>query len=357
MEIMISLSKSGRAQTLLADESKLGFGKIFSDHMFSMRYNEGKGWHSPRISAYAKFEIEPSALCLHYAQLIFEGLKAYRGEDGTLYLFRHRENIRRFNTSAQRLCMPTIEEGLFEEALFKLVRCDREWVPHSLGSSLYIRPTMAATEPQLGVHSSNEYLFFIITSPVGAYYASGFAPTKIYVEEEFVRAAPGGTGFCKAAGNYAASLLASQKAMEKGFTQVLWLDALEKKFVEEVGTSNIFFLIDDELITPPLSGTILPGITRDTVIQLARFFGMKVVERRISIAEIIAANRAGRLKEAFASGTAAVVSPVGLIHYKGEDHIINGGELGEFTRKLYDEIVAIQYGRQEESFGWRVQVP
>lgn len=341
---------------VLADEGKLGFGKIFSDNMFLVKYLEGKGWHSPQICPYAPFKISPAALCLHYGQLIFEGLKAYRGDDGSIYLFRPLDNIRRLNASASRLCMPTLDEDFCLKAITELVKCEKDWVPHSLGASLYLRPTMLATQPLLGVQVSMEYLFFIITSPVGAYYASGFAPTKIYVEEEFVRAAPGGIGYCKAAGNYAASLFASREAMAKGYNQVLWLDAVEKSFVEEVGTSNIFFLIGEQLITPPLAGTILPGVTRATVIEMARSFGVDVVERKISIAEIISAVQEGTLSEAFASGTAAVVSPVGLIHYKGVDYTIKKGGIGKLTQKLYNEIIHIQYGKKKDNFGWRVKV-
>ncbi len=286
---------------------KLGFGKHFTDHMFSMKYKEGKGWHDPVIEPYHPLQLDPTAMCLHYGQEIFEGLKAYRGPQNEIYLFRPTENIRRMNASAERLCMAQIDEAIFLDALKKFVVLEKDWIPGAKGSSLYIRPTLIATEAALGVHPANEYLFFIIAGPVGAYYANGFSPTKIYVSEEYVRAAPGGTGAIKAAGNYAASLYASRIATNMGYTQVLWLDAREKKYVEEVGTSNIFFLIGDELITTPLGGTILPGVTRNSVIKLAAHLGVKVVERPLAIDEVIAASEKGTLKESFASGTAAII--------------------------------------------------
>lgn len=338
------------------DESSLGFGKIFSDHFFTMTYHEKRGWHDPLVEPYRTLPLDPTALCLHYGQLIFEGLKAYRGRQGEIYLFRPMKNIERMNASAQRLCMPTIDPDLFLEAIKKLVLTDREWIPRSHGASLYIRPTMIATEAALGVHAANEYLFFIVIGPVGAYYTEGFSPTKIYVSEDYVRAVRGGIGYCKAAGNYAASLFASKIAMEKGYTQVLWLDAVERKYVEEVGTSNIFFLIGDELITPPLAGSILPGVTRDSVIRMAKSWGVRVSERPLAMDEILAALTAGTLREVFASGTAAIVSPVGQMFYKGVDYIVNERKIGPLTQKLYDEIQQIQYGEKEDPFGWRIRI-
>jgi branched-chain amino acid aminotransferase len=321
-----------------------------------MKYKDGQGWHDAIIEPYRPLQLDPTAMCLHYAQEIFEGLKAYRGKDGAIFLFRPTENVKRMNVSAERLCMPSIDEGIFLDALKKLVILEKEWIPYGAGTSLYIRPTMIATEPALGVHPANEYLFFIVVGPVGAYYPQGFSPTKIYVSEEYVRAAPGGTGNTKAAGNYAASLYASRIATNMGYTQVLWLDAREKKYVEEVGTSNIFFFIGDELITPALTGTILPGVTRNSVIQLARHFGTKVVERQLSIDEVITASQKGTLKEVFASGTAAIVSPVGQIYFRGKEHMINGGKTGPLAEKLYNEILQIQYGLKEDEFGWRVKI-
>ena len=356
MEIKVIEAPPEKRKAKPGDESKLGFGKFFTDHMFTMTWRTGRGWHDPLIEPYRLLQLDPTAMCLHYAQEIFDGLKAYRGKDGALFLFRPMENIRRMNVSAERLCMPKIDEGVILEALTKLILVDRDWIPRGSGTSLYIRPTMIATEPALGVHPSNEYLFFIITGPVGAYYPEGFSPTRIYVTEEYCRAVPGGTGFCKAGGNYAASLYASQIAKDMGYTQVLWLDAIERKYVEEVGTSNMFFLIGDELITAPLKGTILPGVTRDSVIQLAGSWGVKVSERRLAMDEVMAAIAGGTLKEAFASGTAAIVSPVGQIYFRGVEHPIGGGKTGPLTERLYNEILQIQYGMKDDPFGWRLKI-
>jgi branched-chain amino acid aminotransferase len=356
MKIKVIKASPKKRKAKPKDESKLGFGQIFTDHFFNMKYKEGKGWHDAVIEPYRPLNLDPTAMCLHYAQEIFEGLKAYRGRDGSIFLFRPTENIKRMNSSAERLCMPSIDEAIFLDALKKLVVLEKNWIPRGAGTSLYIRPTMIATEPALGVHPANEYLFFIVVGPVGAYYPQGFSPTKIFVSEEYVRAALGGTGFTKAAGNYAASLYASRIATNMGYTQVLWLDAKEKKYVEEVGTSNIFFLIGNELITPALTGTILPGITRNSVIQLARHFGIKVLERQLSIDEVITASKKGTLKEAFASGTAAIVSPVGQIYFRGKEYLINGGKTGPLAEKLYNEILQIQYGLKEDEFGWRVKI-
>jgi branched-chain amino acid aminotransferase len=338
------------------DESKLGFGQIFTDRFFTMKYKEGQGWYDAMIEPYRPIALDPAAVCLHYGQLVFEGLKAYRGKDGSIYLFRPYENIKRMNASAERLCMPTVDPDVFFEGIKKLVVLEKDWIPRGVGTSLYIRPTMIATEAFLGVRPATEYLLYVIVGPVGAYYPQGFSPTKIYVEEEYVRAVRGGIGYCKAAGNYAASLLASKKAGQKGYTQVLWLDAIERKYVEEVGTSNIFFLINGELVTSSLTGSILPGVTRDSVLQIARRWGMKVSERLLSVDEIQEAHASGRLKEAFASGTAAIVSPVGQIYYKGKEYLINGGRTGELTEKLYNEILQIQYGEKEDPFGWRIRI-
>jgi len=338
------------------DQTKLGFGKHFTDHMFTMKYKEGKGWYDPVIEPYHLLQLDPTAMCLHYGQEIFEGLKAYRGKNDEIYLFRPMENIRRMNVSAERLCMAQMDESVIFNALKKFVVLDKDWIPCEPGASLYIRPTMIATECALGVHPSSEYLFFIIAGPVGAYYANGFGPTKIYVTEDYVRSAPGGTGNIKSAGNYAMSLYASHIASEMGYTQVLWLDARENKYVEEVGTSNIFFVIGDELITPPLGGTILPGVTRDSVIKLARHLGVNVHERKLAMAEVIDAIEKGTLKEAFASGTAAVISPVGQIYYRKKEYLINEGKAGALAEKLYNEIIQIQYGIKEDPFGWRVQI-
>jgi branched-chain amino acid aminotransferase len=356
MEIKVIQATPEKRKAKPVDESQLGFGKIFTDHFFNMTYHTGRGWHDPLIEPYRPLQLEPSAICLHYAQEIFEGMKAYRGEGGAIFLFRPMENIRRMNVSAERLCMPQIDEGLFLEALTKLILIDKEWIPRGSGTSVYIRPTMIATEPVIGVHPAHEYIFFIIAGPVGAYYPEGFAPTKIYVTEEYCRSVPGGTGYCKAGGNYASSLYATEIAKNMGYTQVLWLDAIERKYVEEVGTSNMFFMIGDELITSPLTGTILPGVTRDSVIRLARSWGIKISERRLSMDEVMAAIAGDTLREAFASGTAAIVSPVGHIYYRGEEHTIGGGKTGPLTERLYNEILQIQYGMKDDPFGWSMKI-
>lgn len=356
MEIKIIQASPDKLKKKPTDESQLGFGKIFTDHFFTVKYDSGKGWHDPIVEPYRPISLDPTAMCLHYGQEIFEGLKAYRGKDNAIFLFRPIENIKRMNASAERLCMPAIDPDLFLDAMKKLVTLEKDWIPHGEGTSMYIRPTMIATEPALGVHPANQYLFFIVVGPVGAYYPEGFSPTKIFVSDEYVRAARGGIGAIKAAGNYAASLYASRIAIEQGYTQVLWLDALQRKYVEEVGTSNIFFVIGDELITPPLAGTILPGITRDSVIRLAKSWGTKVVERALSMEEVIEAQKDGTLKEVFASGTAAVVSPVGQINYKGRVFMINNGAIGCLTQKLYNDILQIQYGFKDDPFGWRMKI-
>ncbi|HRR41806.1 MAG TPA: branched-chain amino acid aminotransferase [Syntrophales bacterium] len=356
MEIKVIQTPLDKRKAKPTDESKLGFGKIFSDHFFTMTYHSGQGWHDPLIEPYRLLQLDPTAMCLHYAQEIFEGMKAYRGKGGAIFMFRPMENIRRMNVSAERLCMPKVDEELFFEALKKLVIMEKDWIPHGAGTSLYIRPTMIATEPALGVHPANEYLFFIIAGPVGAYYAEGFGPTRIFVTEEYCRAVPGGTGYCKVGGNYAASLYASEIAKKMGYTQVLWLDAVERKYVEEVGTSNMFFMIGDELITAPLNGSILPGVTRDSVIQLAKSWGVKVSERRLGMDEVMGAIANGTIREAFASGTAAIVSPVGQIYYQGKEYLIADGKTGQLTNRLYEEILQIQYGQKDDPFGWRIKI-
>ena len=356
MEIKVIKAKSERLKPKPVDESSLGFGDITTDHMFSIDYRSENGWENPRVEPYGDLHIDPAAMSIHYGQEIFEGLKAYRGKDDGIYLFRARDNFERMNRSAKRLCMPEVDIDLIMEGMKKLILLDREWIPKSEGTSLYIRPTMLATEPHLGVRPAKSYLFFIIIGPVGAYYKEGLNPVKIYVEDFFVRAAIGGTGEAKTAGNYAASLLAAEEAKKKGFTQVLWLDAAERKYVEEVGTMNMFFLIEDELITAPLNGSILPGVTRDSVIRIVKDWGLKITERSLVIDEVINAANDGRLKEAFGTGTAAVISPVGQITYKGQDHIVAGGKMGELSRRLYDEIVAIQYGKKPDPYGWVTRI-
>jgi branched-chain amino acid aminotransferase len=342
-----------------SDESALGFGKIFSDHMFLMDYSQEKGWHGEKIVPYGPIPLDPASMVLHYGQEIFEGMKAYRGAGGTVCLFRPLMNFERFNRSAARLCMPAIPADDQLQAISALVRADAEWIPSSRGTSLYVRPAMIATEAGLGVRPSAEYLYFIITGPVGNYYARGFDPVRILVEQRYVRAARGGLGEAKTGANYAASLLAAKNAKEKGFDQVLWLDAGLVENVEEVGTMNIFFVIGDELVTPPLSGSILPGVTRDSVLRIARDWGWNVAERVVSIERVGKAARDGSLREVFGTGTAAVISPVGNLSYRGKEFTINGGRVGELSRKLFDEITGIQYGEIPDRYGWvhKVELP
>ena len=333
-------------------DSELGFGKLFTDHMFIMNYDVNKGWYDPRIVPYGNLSLDPAAMVLHYNQEVFEGLKAYALADGGIGLFRPEMNIARMNKSAERMVMPHIDDDLFLRGMKELILVDKEWLPKSEGTSLYIRPTMIADEPALGVRPSNTYIFFIIISPVGPYYPGGFNPTRIFVSDQYVRAARGGVGEAKTSGNYGPTLYVSKEATKNGFTQVLWLDAKEHKYVEEVGTSNIFFFKGNELVTPPLAGTILPGITRNSVIQIAKHWDIKVSERPIAIDEVIEGIESGAIKEVFATGTAAVISPVGEIGYKGKNFAIAGGKAGELAQKLYDEIFGIQYAKKEDPFGW-----
>lgn len=352
MEIVVTRATGEQMRPRPEDGSALGFGSIFSDHMFLMNYATDKGWHDARIVPYGPIPVDPAAMVLHYGQEIFEGLKAYRGKDGAILTFRPEANFERMNRSAQRLCMPTVPVEDALAALSALLRTDRDWIPESRGTSLYVRPAMIATEAGLGVRPAGEYLFLIITGPVGNYYSRGFDPVRILVEENYVRAATGGLGEAKTGGNYAASLMAAKKAKEKGFDQVLWLDGSERRFVEEVGTMNIFFRIGDELVTPPLAGSILPGITRDCVLRIARARGWKTSERRLDIAEVRQAAAAGTLREVFGTGTAAVISPVGLLRYKDEEFPVNGGKAGEIALALYEEITGIQYGEIPDPYGW-----
>jgi branched-chain amino acid aminotransferase len=336
----------------IQDESKLVFGKQFTDRMFIMEYDSGRGWHSARIAPYGPFQIDPAALVLHYSQEIFEGLKAFRRQDGTVALFRPEENIKRFNRSARRMVMPEVDEAFFLKALKELLRLEADWVPHSEDTSLYIRPTMIATEAVLGVKPSEKYLCYIILSPVGAYYKGGLSPVKIWISDDYVRVAPGGTGEAKTGGNYAASLRASMEAARKGFDQVLWLDAVHRKYVEEVGSMNICFLYDGKVVTSPLHGTILDGITRRSVLTLVKEMGLEVVERALTVEDIFEGAETGRLQEAFGTGTAAVVSPVGQFTYGDRTVTIQGGQAGKLTLKLYDTLTGIQYGRIPDPHGW-----
>lgn len=338
------------------DQTQLGFGNYFTDHMFTMRWNKEQGWHDARIEPYGNFSLDPAAMVLHYSQEIFEGLKAYRNADDSVLLFRPMDNLNRFNDSAERMCMPRIPTDEVLQAMKGLIYLERDWIPQSQGAALYIRPAMIATEAALGVRPADEYIFFIICSPVGAYYAEGFNPTRIYVEDKYVRAVQGGVGNVKTGGNYAASIKAHTTSQQKGYTQVLWLDAVERKYIEEVGTSNIFFMIHDELVTPPLGGTILPGITRDTVLQLAADWGIATCERRITIDEVIAAAEDGSLTEAFGSGTAAVISPIGEFGYKENTITVNKGKTGPLAQRLFDDIQCLQRGAAADPHDWIVRV-
>ncbi|QNH39669.1 branched-chain amino acid aminotransferase [Bacillus sp. PAMC26543] len=338
------------------DPSSLGFGKYFTDYMFVMDYEEEKGWHRPRLTPYAPIMLDPSSSVFHYGQAVFEGLKAYRTEDGRVLLFRPEQNIKRLNRSCQRMSMPPVDEELVLEALTQLVELEKEWVPREKGTSLYIRPFVIATEPSLGVKASKNYTFMIVLSPVGSYYGDQLQPINIYVEDEFVRAVNGGVGNAKTSGNYAASLQAQQKANELGYDQVLWLDAIEKKYAEEVGSMNIFFVINGEVVTPALSGSILSGITRASAIELIRSWGIPVREEKISIDDIYAASARGELTEVFGTGTAAVVTPVGALNIHGRTVIVNDRQIGEISKKLYQTITDIQLGKVKDPFHWTVEV-
>ncbi|MDO7786009.1 branched-chain amino acid aminotransferase [Desulforamulus aquiferis] len=351
MKIAIENLNENELKPIYSDASQLGFGRIFTDRMFTMRYNT-TGWADAKIEKYKNFSFDPSACVFHYSQEIFEGMKAYASEDGRILLFRPEQNVRRMNRSADRLVMPPIPEEDMLQAIEELVVAEKRWIPKAPGTSIYIRPTMVATEPFLGVHPSSEYLFFIILSPVGAYYKGGFQPIKLYVEDTFVRAAVGGVGDIKTGGNYAASLMAGYEAQRKGFSQVLWLDARERKYVEEVGAMNMFFVFGDKIVTPPLTGSILPGITRASVLELANHLGLKTEERAITIEEVIDGISSGDITEAFGSGTAAVISPVGSLYFKEKDYSLNNVQVGEVTQRLYDTLVNIQYGKAEDPFGW-----
>lgn len=337
---------------LYDDPDKLVFGKLFTDRMLIMTYEKGTGWSNPSIEKYQSFNMDPSCCVLHYAQEIFEGLKAYAAEDGRVLLFRPDQNIQRMNRSAKKLCMPEIPEDAFMQAMEELVLLEKRWIPKAPGTSLYVRPTMVAADSALGVHPSTKYIFYIILSPVGPYFKGGFQPVSLYVEDTYVRSVVGGLGDAKTGGNYAASLLAGARAEEKGFTQVLWLDGRERKYVEEVGAMNIFFVFGNKLVTPALTGSILPGITRASVLELARHLGYQAEERNISIDEVIAGLNSGELTEAFGSGTAAVISPVGSLYFKDKNYLINNNQVGAVTKDLYQRLVDIQYGRAADPFGW-----
>jgi branched-chain amino acid aminotransferase len=337
---------------MISDESKLGFGRYFTDRMLLIEWHAGQGWHDARIQPYGPFSLDPACMVFHYGQEIFEGLKAYKWSDGRVALFRPEMNARRFNQSADRLCMPALPEELFLKGIEQLVALEREWLPTTAGTSLYIRPAMIAVEPMLGVKPSESYYFYVIMSPVGAYYAAGFSPVSIMVEDRYVRAVPGGTGAAKTGGNYASSLKAGLAAKKKGFDQVLWLDGREQRYIDEVGAMNMFFVSGRKIVTAPLTGAILDGVTRDSVLKLAPTLGYEVEERLIDINDLMADIKAGRVSEAFGSGTAAVISPVGRLCYKNETLQLSGGAVGEITQQLYDTLTGIQTGTVPDTFGW-----
>ena len=349
MQIQITKTDQYKPKPKDAD---LTFGTIFSDHMFNMDYSLEKGWHNPRIEPYGPIMMDPSTMVLHYGQSIFEGLKAYRTASGDIQLFRPKDNFARLNRSCHQMCIPQIDEALAFEGLKQLLAIEKEWVPRAPETSLYIRPTVIATDPFLGVRASHTYRFFIILSPVGVYYPEGFNPVKIWVAHDHVRTVCGGMGEAKTAGNYAASLYAGEEAHKAGYTQVLWLDGVERKYIEEVGSMNIFFVIDDELVTPELTGSILPGITRDSVIALAKHWHMPVSERKISIGEVFDAHAGGNLKEIFGTGTAAVISPVGELKYGEQVIHIGDGQVGPVAHRFFTTLMDIQYGKSEDPMGW-----
>ena len=353
-EIKVELTKQPKAKP--TDETKLGFGSIFTDHMFVMNYDEGQGWHDARIVPYGPIELDPSAMCLHYGQTVFEGMKAYRAKDGRVLLFRPEKNMARLNVSNERLCIPKIDEAFALKCIEKLVSVEKDWIPTAEVTSLYIRPFIFATDAHVGVHPGKHLMFMVICSPVGAYYPEGLNPVKIYVESKYVRAVRGGMGYAKTGGNYAASLKAQDEAEEQKYTQVLWLDGVERKYVEEVGTMNVFFVIGDEVVTPALQGSILPGVTRMSAIEILKSWGLNVSERPIEIQEIYDAYQNGQLKEAFGTGTAAVISPIGQL--KWDDHVmeINNGKIGEISQRLYDTLTGIQWGNIEDTMHWTVEV-
>ena len=354
MDIKIELAKTLKEKP--ADETKLGFGHIFTDHMFIMNYDTGEGWHDARIVPYQNLSLSPASMCLHYGQEIFEGLKAYRTAEGKIQLFRPDENFKRMNVSNERMVIPKINEKDALEALTKLLEIEKDWGPHTEGAALYIRPFIIAVDPYVGVRPADHYLFMIILSPSGAYYSTGLNPVKIYVETKYVRAVRGGTGFAKTAANYAISLAGQDEAHKQDYEQVLWLDGVERKYIEEVGSMNIFFVINGEVITPELTGSVLPGITRKSAIEVCRSKGYKVTERRITIQEVADAYDAGKLDEVFGTGTAAVISPVG--HLKWDDKImeINDNKIGKVSQMLYDTMTGIQWGKIPDTFGWTYEI-
>lgn len=353
-EIRVELTKAPKAKPV--DEHHLPFGDLFTDHMFLMDYDDGQGWHDPRIVPYGPLPIDPAAMVLHYGQEVFEGLKAYKAQDGRILLFRPEENFKRMNVSNERLCIPPIDPAFMIEALSKLIEVEKDWIPSLEGTSLYIRPFIIATDAHLGVRPSHHYYFVIIVCPVGAYYPEGLNPVKIYVETKYVRAVKGGMGYVKTGGNYAASLKAQNEAEEQEYTQVLWLDGVERKYIEEVGTMNVFFKINGTVVTPALQGSILSGITRKSTLEMLRHWNVPVEERRITIEEIAQAADAGQLDEAFGTGTAAVISPIGELKWGDKHMVINNGEIGPLSHRLYETLTGIQWGKRDDPLHWVYEV-
>ena len=352
----IKIVKNTAPKAKPAAQSKLGFGKLFSDPPFSMPYTDGEGWHDARIVPYAPFELDPACVVFHYAQEIFEGMKAYRTADNTIQLFRPDCNAKRMQDSSDRLCIPQIPVEDFVQAVKALVEVDKDWVPHTDGASLYIRPFVIASDVGLGVHASKHYIFCIICAPSGAYYAEGINPVRIYVEDEYIRAAPGLTGFTKCGGNYAASIKAGELAEQQGFAQVLWVDGVGKKYVEEVGSLFIKDTAASEIYTAACTGTVLPGVTRRSCIELLKDWGYEVIEGKLAIADIMKAGHEGKLEEVFGTGTAAVVSPVKELDWKGDKVFISDGKIGPITQKLYDTMTGMQWGKIPDTKGWIVPV-
>ena len=354
IDIKTTLTKNPREK--IKDTAALGFGKYFTDHMFVMDYTEDKGWHNAQIMPFGNFEISPASMVLHYAQETFEGMKAYKTKEGKVLLFRPAENFKRLNESGERMAIPKIDEAFALKALKKLVAVDKEWIPEGVGPSLYIRPFIFATQEGLGVKISGSYKFMMIMSPVGSYFKGGLTPTNIWVETGYVRAVRGGTGAAKTGGNYASSMRAQGDAAKHDCSQVMWLDGVEHKYIEEVGAMNVFFVIGDEVITPSLSGSILPGITRKSVLELLKKKGYRAIDRRLSIDEVYEAHKAGKLKEVFGTGTAAVISPVGMLRWKDITMIINDNQPGKISRECYDTLLGIQNGNLPDEMGWTVEV-
>ena len=357
MKIQKKLLPPEKRKPLFKDATTLEFGKNFTDHMFTMEYSREEGWMNQEIRPYDHLLMEPATMIFHYSQAAFEGQKAYRSPKDDILLFRPLENAKRLNRSMDRMCIPRIPEELFLQAESELLKVEKRWIPTQKGTSLYIRPVVISTEAIVGpVRPSNNYLFFIILSPVGFFFKEGFNPVSLMVEREYSRAASGGTGEAKTSGNYAGTIAATQIAKEKGYSQVLWLDSKEHRYVEEVGTNNIFFVIDNKLVTPPLGGTILPGITRKSILEISGDLGIAAEERCISIEELVEGIESGKVTEAFGSGTAAVVSPVGIINYNQKEYLINNNETGYYTSKFYNTLIGIQYGEIEDKYNWIYKV-